>query len=292
MNDLIDWYRQSEESLHPVELAALLHYKFVRIHPFDDGNGRVARLLMNYVLIREGYLPAIIPSKDKSQYLMALNKADIGDLRAFVLYISEQCSKSLQLGIKAAKGESIEEPDDIDKEIALWKSEFDGEEPKVLPKSDLTIIEIYKVGIRPLFELYLNKLKQFEDLFDSIEVRGFFNNQSSSTFGIEEIDSKIQKVSWSLSIMANDDRIKIGGTISNLKIDVQLNGFKKNGTNAFSLTERLEVQFLPYTYEVKFNHNQVHEFLYSKPINSDEAKKMVSEAIKSTFETIKSRVKQ
>ncbi|WP_394803528.1 Fic family protein [Niabella hibiscisoli] len=46
-------------------LAAMLHYKFVRIHPFDDGNGRLARLLLNYVLLKNGYTPVVIKSDDK-----------------------------------------------------------------------------------------------------------------------------------------------------------------------------------------------------------------------------------
>ncbi len=55
MGDLIQWYRNEEEKkeMHPVTLAAMLHYRFVRIHPFDDGNGRISRLLVNYVLLQK-----------------------------------------------------------------------------------------------------------------------------------------------------------------------------------------------------------------------------------------------
>ena len=57
MNELIQWYNTEieKDELHPITLAALLHYKFVLIHPFDDGNGRISRLLMNYVLIKKNY---------------------------------------------------------------------------------------------------------------------------------------------------------------------------------------------------------------------------------------------
>ena len=61
MSDLIDWYRKQEAANeHPVIIAATFHYRFVRIHPFDDGNGRMARLLMNLILIKHGYTVAII----------------------------------------------------------------------------------------------------------------------------------------------------------------------------------------------------------------------------------------
>jgi Fic family protein len=76
MGDLLNWYNSSKDQLHPVQLAAEFHYKLVCIHPFDDGNGRVARLIMNYILLKNNYPPVIIKSEDKESYLTALQKAD------------------------------------------------------------------------------------------------------------------------------------------------------------------------------------------------------------------------
>lgn len=64
MNDLIDWSRTAKDALHPVQYAADLHFKFVTIHPFRDGNGRTARLLMNFALAEKGY-PIINIKPDK-----------------------------------------------------------------------------------------------------------------------------------------------------------------------------------------------------------------------------------
>lgn len=64
MNDLIDWSRTAKDALHPVQYAADLHFKFVTIHPFRDGNGRTARLLMNFALAEKGY-PVINIKPDK-----------------------------------------------------------------------------------------------------------------------------------------------------------------------------------------------------------------------------------
>ena len=54
MGDLVDWYNAAEQEgkLSPVELAALFHYRYIRIHPFEDGNGRIARLMVNYILLK------------------------------------------------------------------------------------------------------------------------------------------------------------------------------------------------------------------------------------------------
>ena len=66
MHELVDWYNQNQDE-HPLILAAFLHYEFVLIHPFDDGNGRVSRLLMNYHLMKNNYPPLIIKSRDKDK---------------------------------------------------------------------------------------------------------------------------------------------------------------------------------------------------------------------------------
>ncbi|MBQ2291295.1 MAG: Fic family protein [Paludibacteraceae bacterium] len=79
MTDLVDWYNmaESEGKLSPVELAALFHYRYIRIHPFEDGNGRIARLLVNYILARHGYPMIVVRSRNKSDYLEALHAADL-----------------------------------------------------------------------------------------------------------------------------------------------------------------------------------------------------------------------
>ena len=74
---------------HPVIVAALSHYQLVRIHPFDDGNGRCARLLMNFILIRSGYPPAVIPLEQRRAYLEAIRAADQGDNSIFCSFIAD-----------------------------------------------------------------------------------------------------------------------------------------------------------------------------------------------------------
>jgi Fic family protein len=75
MQKLVAWYNENEKNLHPVELAATLHQRFVFIHPFVDGNGRVARLLMNLALLRNGYTIAIIPAILRHKYIYSLETA-------------------------------------------------------------------------------------------------------------------------------------------------------------------------------------------------------------------------
>jgi len=163
MGDLISWYHDNLDTMHPVQLAAEFHYKFVCIHPFDDGNGRVARLIMNYILLKNDYPPIIIKAADKESYLTALQKADTGNVPALIEYIEKQMIWSLELSIKAAKNQEIEEFGDIEKEI------------EILKRAKLTKSKIFKTP-KVSFEVFnhinddlwnpLNKfLSKFDDFF-------------------------------------------------------------------------------------------------------------------------------
>lgn len=79
MSDLVDWYNKAELSgkYTPIELAAIFHYRYIRIHPFEDGNGRIARLMVNYILSRHGYPMIVVRSRKKNEYLEALHKTDL-----------------------------------------------------------------------------------------------------------------------------------------------------------------------------------------------------------------------
>lgn len=76
MEKLLNWYYAHEDKMHPLELAFKFHSKFERVHPFCDGNGRVGRFLLNYILMKKCYFPMIIRKTTRSTYLKALEAAD------------------------------------------------------------------------------------------------------------------------------------------------------------------------------------------------------------------------
>jgi Fic family protein len=76
MAEFFKWYESTKTVLHPFELAALAHLKFVKIHPFRDGNGRISRLLMNFILLKNGYPLLNIFDAEKMLYYLVLRKVD------------------------------------------------------------------------------------------------------------------------------------------------------------------------------------------------------------------------
>ena len=79
LKEFFHWYHNNKNKMNPVELAALVHLKFVTIHPFGDGNGRVSRLMMNFVLNKFGYPMFDINYTDRRSYYVALERSSLKD---------------------------------------------------------------------------------------------------------------------------------------------------------------------------------------------------------------------
>jgi excisionase family DNA binding protein len=101
MKELLHWLNNNPEELRPIELAAVFHHKIVSIHPFDDGNGRVSRLLTNLLLINNGYTLTVIKQVDRKKYYGTLQKADNGNLKPFVNFIARCVEQSLDIYLNA-----------------------------------------------------------------------------------------------------------------------------------------------------------------------------------------------
>ena len=101
MKNLLNWLAQNKKKLDTIELAGLLHHKLVYIHPFFDGNGRTARLVMNLLLMQKGYPLTVILKNDRKKYYRVLQRADKGDTIPLIRFIAQAISRSLNMYLKA-----------------------------------------------------------------------------------------------------------------------------------------------------------------------------------------------
>ena len=274
MFDLINWFRGEVDkpAVNPLVLAAEFHYRFILIHPFDDGNGRITRLLMNFILLIKGLPPVIIKTEDKTNYFAALRQADAGILNGFVEYIGQNLIHSLELMVKTAKGESIEEMDDIDKEIALFKKELEGRKSVEKIYDIETSKEIYIKSIIPLYYITQKKLNQFKDLFSSTyESLNIHNRKITS---IEEI------------LDVYDDKIKHFGR------GFHYTKFIKDGVNTFDIHVSSTVKLLDYQYQIRFNNKLILEKLYTEQLTELEMTEIANQMAKSILEEIKSKIQK
>lgn len=198
MKQFVEWLGSQQES-HPVRVAADVHFKFVSIHPFVDGNGRTARLLMNLILVLNSYPMAVIRNEDRIKYLEAVNKGQTeGDLQPFYDIVELSVERSLDAYLNVAKGKSplgpltkgIESSSDVS-EKKLFKI---GELAKVTKETVhtlrywtkqglLEVGEYTKSGYQLYSSLMVDRVKKIRQLQDKerltvIEIKERFNNNS------------------------------------------------------------------------------------------------------------------
>ncbi len=97
MRNLVKWISDNKNILHPIALSSIVHHKLVSIHPFFDGNGRTARIVMNIFLMQAGYPLATVLKNDRRKYYNVLDKADKGDYEPLIRFIAQNIERSLNI---------------------------------------------------------------------------------------------------------------------------------------------------------------------------------------------------
>ncbi len=303
MGDLVQWYRGEIEngSKHSVQIAAELHYRFVLIHPFDDGNGRVARLLMNYVLMRAGYPPVIILSKDKKGYLDALNKMDTGvDRHALRNYIANRLVWSFETSIKAAKGEDIEEEDDLDKEIEVWSKGARAE--KATKATNEIIQQLFNAHVKEFVNSYCYLHTKFSLATSSMEV--YYSINKMNLASREEFDkafndySSLYNAQWKASkkkpIMKKAEGwiVPLPTKIELAKITIELVLRQKETLIHESYFSDLAFEFGEYSYNIYHNYVPIGSMEYGDPWSQENSHQMLKSIKEVSFNGIKQLHKQ
>jgi Fic family protein len=237
MQEMMEWYNKVTEStdIHAVVAAALFHHKFVSIHPFDDGNGRLSRILMNLILMQKGFPPVVIKMDDRTNYYSLLSRADNGDGWPFIEYIIDGLISSLQLYLKAATGGEIAEDDDIDKEISLFQFELESRVAIKRKRSHDQVKYIISESIIPFVKKVLNKTVEFEKYF-------FINEQRLIITFSDGIEESIE-LSGHGFISSFIDAVKNSSKdIKSLCIYFRFNRFKEKG-NGFNVEFKIHSDF-------------------------------------------------
>ena len=237
MTALVDWYNKEADKgeLSAIELATLFHYRYIRIHPFEDGNGRIARLLVNFILLRAGYPMIIVRSSDKESYLSALNICDVNvgltpslganaeleQITPFVSYMAKCLERALDIRIRAAKGENIDEEDDWRKKL-MTEHRNNMNYPE---RTDGVMIDILYGSFAPLLERIDKELSPFYSIFASVK-------WSPGKCRFENIEKEIAKNYGIYKYATTIDLVKKPSAtsavleISRINLMIEFEGFK------------------------------------------------------------------
>jgi len=263
MNDLLAWYRQEVDGadVNPIFLAAEFHYRFILIHPFDDGNGRMARVLMNFILMKFGFPPVIVKTEDKENYFSALRQADGGLIENFIEYIAKNLVRSLEIMIAGAKGEEIEEDGDLDKKIALLKSEFKAEKNLAeILKTKRNVLAIFDDSVVRIYEKFISTCKKFDEFY--LEKRSW-----PSLFSNQFIEVDAQNF-----LTKAKDLLEKGETIEHFSMSYSYKHFNKKGFTDFGFGSRMELIFALECYFLTNVHSQHRKIVknYNQQISDEE----------------------
>lgn len=288
MQELMDWFRknQEEKNIHPLLLSCLFHYKFVRIHPFDDGNGRMSRILMNFILMMYGYSPVIIPTNEKSDYVTALEYADKENFNNFILFIGEKLLTSLELVLKAAKGESIEDEADLDKMLSMLDKRIENiDESKGITKERTikTQLDLFEICLEPLNNIIFSKLEKFNKYFKTNSL--IIRNKQREYFPKNVIE-----------LNANAKQLLNYANYPEIKIIYTYNSLLKLGLVHFEIPIWIIIKFDRLYYKIGFGYIDNKEYkvvnkfekLYHQILYSDEIQetiKMITDYLIKKIET-------
>ncbi|MBC8045061.1 MAG: Fic family protein [Rhizobacter sp.] len=293
MHDLMTWYHKSlsDESIHLLLLAATFHYEFIRIHPFDDGNGRIARILMNLALMMKDFPPAIIKTGDKENYYTALRQADAGDLESFVVYIGEQLVHSLELMLKAARGEEIEEEDDVDKQISLLKAKLKASDGATVKRSPEVVDRILVESAFPLFEKVVRKLSLFDELFLEKEI----------TLPEKKFHTPVKpKANDPLSLYLSRDTLQFTSLLYlndpfSYRLNYEWRGYKHLKQNPFHYHMNFTISFEEFKYVISaktYNDDKEWDKLFTEIVDEKEQQRIANEVARQVAVEIEARAQQ
>lgn len=253
-NAELDKYFTGKSKKHVIEIATEFHINFLTIHPFYDGNGRVARILTNLILISCSYPVIIIKEKEKKSYYNLL--ADIqcygGNKDLLEDFFSERLIESQQLVIYAIEGKDIDEKDDLDKKLEMLKKEVEAIDKEEIKEklSEEVFYEMVKDWIKPLFVELVKTTIKFNEFY---------------TEPNHHINFKLNESISSVSFKENPDYsmlfIKSTKGNKNLKIE---NGkvafstffgqFKKGGHYESGCNYRIDIFIEMYSYHIELQY--------------------------------------
>ena len=279
MTDLINWYREKSEQkeVNPIFLAAEFHYKFIRIHPFDDGNGRTARILMNFILMKFDFPPVIIKTEDKANYFAVLQLADAGNIEAFVEYIAQNLVRSLEIMIAGAKGEDVEEDDDLDKQIALLEQRLSKTKIKYNYNKSEKLRELFNFSIINFIEKYQLKMLKFGKLYSDVN-----------------FDIELDNMGLIKNNRLNDyfRKVDIYLTENVLDIKILFIGLKREELKGLSYLSEIGIRFEENYYYFNMSNGRIIQLSYSDVLDEKIINKIIQIEVKRHKEFIEQKISE
>lgn len=305
MSALINWTnnhiappkrKKKKYDIHPLLIAAGFHTQFIKIHPFGDGNGRMSRIFTNLILMLCGYVPAVVLQEKRDEYYNAINTSSLDNPEDLATYLGEAVINSLELAIKAAKGESIEDPDDFDKELALLDQKLKGEGEVIEKiKDEATLRAFGKTTLVQLVSAFMKMQRKFERFYvksnscieyykpdDSFDGDGYPFFCEEVLIQENLIDLLDKAIVNSLDLLLVEDKEIYNCIVLRHKFEA----FNRDKTNPFDYTTSVGIDFNKAEFVVTIENEEKFKFLYTKTFTEEELENLLKIGAKSHLKYI------
>lgn len=244
MHDLLNWLNagldkienKAKDAPHPLLLAFEFHLRYLTIHPFDDGNGRTARLLTNLVVVSLGYPPFWVQEggeKDVYNRYLGDVQGYKGSPDLLYAFLAGLVERSMRITLDAIEGKPIEDVDDWEKKLKLLVSTLPQEDLVSVAKSDVSVQEVFTRSILPVVQRLMDKMYQIDEYFVEKQMNWGHDNGGVTVHIIQDIENAF----------------RINGWREHMNFDTSWKGFKKS-QNHFQINLRVLWKLGDFHYEL------------------------------------------
>lgn len=294
MSALINWTnnhiappkrKKKKYDIHPLLIAAGFHTQFIKIHPFGDGNGRMSRIFTNLILMLCGYVPAVVLQEKRDEYYNAINTSSLDNPEDLATYLGEAVINSLELAIKAAKGESIEDPDDFDKELALLDQKLKGEGEVIEKiKDEATLLEFGKTTLIQIAMTFIKMHSKFEPFYVENRFKMQYyewihtpvDSHIYSNFVKINKDTLSESIEKVLPIAIDFWLEESSNDCNSLLLISEFDTFRGSKVDStFDVSSLLEFKFDKTQFILKIDDQEEFKFLYTKQFSEEELEELL-----------------
>jgi Fic family protein len=292
MKELLDWYaiESQKPEVNPIILAANFHYKFVKIQPFDDANGRIAKILTNLILIQFNFPPIVFKTNEKNIYHFALQQADIGQMQPFIDFIARNVINSLELYLKGGKGKNIEDIDNLEKDLIALEKKLHKLSSKIVKREKVVLLDIFDKSLLPLLGKLLENYNKFDRFYIdkkiSITIRSLTNLGNMAN---AEKKSRTAKSIAHLRELLLNEPLELNPTV---EILYNYHNFNRDGFGDVEYKNQVSILFNEFEYLVAESNDETTFSTYSKKYSEELSSEEIDDILNKSSESHKTFIEQ
>lgn len=281
MKELLSWYNEKLKSneVNIIPLASEFYLKFLFIHPFNSGNGRIARILLNLILMQNNFPPIVMKFEEKANYILALAQSNNGSKISIIEFIAKNINDTYDYLLSCCKPDDKSKSLNLEKEIEILEKRLNtfGKNIEVTRTID-AIIEIYDVSVFDVCQQFIDACEKFDSFYYKSNL---FIGNAYLPWNNNKLDAIIE------------GRRKINKDTDQIDLWYAFERFNKEGFGEFNYESRIIFQFNLSNYIIKSScSNKIIVKAYNEQLTEDEINEIVNIEIRKHKDLIEKKLSE